>query len=57
LLYLLIVAVIVWQISKAFIRPPKADGSLKACPFCKMSIDAGASRCPHCTSQLTALNA
>ena len=55
LLYFLIVAVIVWQISKAFIRPPKANESLKPCPYCKMSIDAGASRCPHCTSQLEAV--
>ncbi len=54
----LIVAVVVWQISKIFVRPvPRADDSLKPCPYCKMSIDAGASRCPHCTSQLTALNA
>jgi large conductance mechanosensitive channel len=51
----LIVAFVVWQISKVFIRPPKADESLKPCPFCKMSIDAGASRCPHCTSQLEQL--
>lgn len=24
----------------------------KICPFCKSEIDIGASRCPHCTSQL-----
>ncbi|HEY8164974.1 MAG TPA: large conductance mechanosensitive channel protein MscL [Gemmatimonadaceae bacterium] len=54
----LIVAFVVWQISKVFIRPapPKPDDSVKACPFCRMSIDAGATRCPHCTSQLAALN-
>lgn len=52
----LIVAFVVWQISKIFIRPPKADESLKSCPFCKMSIDASASRCPHCTSQLGELH-
>jgi large conductance mechanosensitive channel len=54
----LIVAFVVWQISKIFIRPspPKADDSIKPCPYCRMSIDAGASRCPHCTSQLAALN-
>jgi large conductance mechanosensitive channel len=26
----------------------------KACPFCQTSIPIGATRCPHCTSQLTA---
>lgn len=24
----------------------------KPCPYCKMSIDINASRCPHCTSEL-----
>lgn len=24
----------------------------KICPFCKSEIDIGASRCPHCTSEL-----
>lgn len=23
------------------------------CPYCKMTLPAGATRCPHCTSQLT----
>ncbi|NBK97419.1 MAG: large conductance mechanosensitive channel protein MscL [Erysipelotrichia bacterium] len=26
--------------------------STKVCPYCKSEIDKGASRCPHCTSQL-----
>lgn len=25
----------------------------KVCPFCKSTIDLDATRCPHCTSQLT----
>jgi large conductance mechanosensitive channel len=52
----LIVAFVVWQISKAFIRPAKADDKIKPCPYCRMEIDSVASRCPHCTSQLAALN-
>jgi large conductance mechanosensitive channel len=46
----IIVGFVAWRISKLFIRDvPKKD-----CPFCKMSIDAGATRCPNCTSQLAA---
>ena len=51
----LIVGFIVWQISKAFIRPkPDAAPATKPCPYCRMTIDIAASRCPHCTSQLAA---
>lgn len=50
----LIIAFVVWQISKMFIKPePAVAGpTTKECPFCKMSIDASATRCSHCTSQL-----
>jgi large conductance mechanosensitive channel len=50
----LIVGFVAWRISKAFIRPAAAAAApaTKNCPFCKMSIDAAASRCAHCTSQL-----
>jgi large conductance mechanosensitive channel len=50
----LIVGFVAWRISKAFIRPaPAASGpATKPCPFCKMLIDAAATRCAHCTSQL-----
>ena len=47
----IIVAFVAWRISKIFIKPP---GATKNCPFCKMSMDAGATRCPNCTSQLAA---
>ena len=30
-----------------------ADPPIKACPFCTTDIPAAATRCPHCTSQLT----
>ena len=45
----IIVAFVAWRISKIFIKPP---GATKNCPFCKMSMDAAATRCPYCTSQL-----
>ena len=50
----LIVGFVAWRISKAFIHPAPAAAApaTKNCPFCKMSIDAGATRCAHCTSQL-----
>jgi large conductance mechanosensitive channel len=50
---LLIVALIAWRISRLFIRPA-AVAPTKNCPYCKMSMDAAATRCPSCTSQLNA---
>jgi large conductance mechanosensitive channel len=54
LLNFLIIGFVAWRISKAFIRPAPvaAAPATKNCPFCKMSIDAAATRCAHCTSQL-----
>jgi large conductance mechanosensitive channel len=48
----LIIGLVAWRISKVFIKPA-AEAPRKNCGFCKMSIDAAAIRCPHCTSQLT----
>lgn len=48
----LIVGFIVWRISKAFIRA-KAPAPVRTCPYCRMAIDEAATRCPHCTSDLT----
>jgi len=53
LINFLIVALVAWRISKLFIKPA-AEAPKKNCPFCKESIDAGATRCSHCTSQLAA---
>src|SRR5688572_10821524 len=54
LLNFLIVGFVAWRISKAFTRPAPAAAApaTKNCPYCKMSIDALATRCSHCTSQL-----
>lgn len=46
----LIVAFVVWRIAKLFEKPPAPPG--RTCQYCRMEIDAAASRCPHCTSQL-----
>ena len=52
----LIIGFIVWRISKAFIRPAAA-APVRTCPYCRMAIDEAASRCPHCTSDLTLVRA
>jgi len=49
-----IVAFVVFLITKALIKPDPPGPAEKACPFCGMTILAAATRCPHCTSQLTA---
>jgi large conductance mechanosensitive channel len=47
----IIIGFVAWRISKIFIKdaPPTPT---KKCAFCRMEIDAAATRCPHCTSQL-----
>jgi large conductance mechanosensitive channel len=47
----LIIGLVAWRISKIFIKPA-AEAPKKNCQYCRMSIDAAAIRCPHCTSQL-----
>jgi large conductance mechanosensitive channel len=35
------------------LRPPEAAAAnTKDCPYCRMAIPAGATRCPQCTSEL-----
>jgi large conductance mechanosensitive channel len=50
----LIVAFVVWRISKAFIKPaPAAEKpATRECPYCRSAIDARATRCAHCTATL-----
>jgi large conductance mechanosensitive channel len=48
----LIVAFVVWRIAKLFEKPAAPAAPARTCQFCKMEIDAAATRCPHCTSQL-----
>ena len=54
LLNFFIIGFVVWRISKAFIKPAPAAAAppTKNCTYCKMAIDATATRCAHCTSQL-----
>jgi len=47
----IIIGFVAWRISKIFIKP-EAVAPVKTCQYCRMSMDAAATRCPHCTSQL-----
>lgn len=49
LLNFLIIGFVAWRLAKAFIP----DTPTRTCQFCRMTIDPGASRCPHCTSDLS----
>ena len=50
----IIVAFVVFLLAKALIKPAPPE---RTCPYCGMTIAAVATRCPHCTSQLTAQTA
>ena len=49
----LIIGLVAWRISRIFIKPA-AEVPKKNCPYCRMSMDPAATRCPYCTSQLAA---
>jgi large conductance mechanosensitive channel len=48
--------IVVKQINRFTPKPAPAapPAPMKDCDYCKSSIPAAATRCPHCTSQLTA---
>ena len=48
----IIVAFVVWRIAKLLEKPAPPPPNMKDCQYCRMSMDAAASRCPHCTSQV-----
>jgi large conductance mechanosensitive channel len=56
LLKFVIVALVCWRLTVALIRPAKPDEkpATRDCPFCRQTIDARATRCAFCTSQLAA---
>jgi large conductance mechanosensitive channel len=51
LINFVIIGFVAWRISKVFIKPDP-DVPKKDCPYCRMSMDAAATRCPYCTSEL-----
>jgi large conductance mechanosensitive channel len=56
LLKFVIVGFVCWRLTLALIKPAKPDEkpATRECPFCRQTIDARATRCAHCTSQLAA---
>ncbi len=49
----LIIGLVAWRISKIFVTPA-VEAPKKTCPYCRMSMDPAATKCPYCTSQLVA---
>ena len=47
-----VIGLVAWRISKVFIRPEAAKAPTKVCDYCRSTVDALATRCPHCTSSL-----
>ena len=46
-----IIAFVVWRLSKMFIKEPPPD-EVKTCPFCKESNAIDASKCRACASEI-----
>jgi large conductance mechanosensitive channel len=57
LINFVVVALAIFFIVKTYLGSQKsregAAPTIKACPYCKTAIEIAATRCPHCTSQLT----
>ncbi|GAC1652625.1 MAG: large conductance mechanosensitive channel protein MscL [Gemmatimonadaceae bacterium] len=49
-----IIGFVAWRLAKLVIRQEDAKpaAATKPCPYCKMPVDAAATRCQHCTSAL-----
>ena len=47
----IVIAFVVWQISKSFIKEPPPD-EVKTCPFCKEPNAVEASKCRACASAI-----
>lgn len=54
LINFVVIGFVCWRITKLLIKEPKAAAkpATKECRFCYQVIDARASRCPDCTSEL-----
>jgi large conductance mechanosensitive channel len=48
-----VIAFVVYLISKRFIPPDPAPAATRTCPYCKEPVSVDASRCKFCTSELT----
>ena len=48
-----VIAFVVYVISKRFIPPEPAPAATRTCPYCKEPVVVDATRCKFCTSELT----
>lgn len=48
------VFLLVRTVNRLYPKPAAAATTTRECPFCKMQIPLGATRCPNCTSDLKA---
>jgi large conductance mechanosensitive channel len=48
-----VIALVVYVISKRFIPPEPAPAETKTCPYCREPVSVDATRCKFCTSELT----
>lgn len=55
LLNFVVIGFVAWRISKLLIKPEPAKPPTKTCDYCRSTIDVLATRCPQCTSALTAI--
>lgn len=51
----LIIGFVAWRLTRLFIKPetPGPQAATRPCPYCYTTVDARASRCQNCTSELT----
>jgi len=58
LINFLLIALVVFMLVRAYAKTQKpaeaAAPTTKECPYCKSAVPLAASRCPHCTSELSA---
>lgn len=59
LINFIVIGFVCWRLTKLLIKEPKtaAKPATKECRYCYQVIDARASRCPDCTSELSAVPA
>jgi large conductance mechanosensitive channel len=57
LIVALAIFMLVKAVNKLYTKPAEATPDTKPCPYCTMTVARAATRCPNCTSDLTALPA
>ncbi|HEU4629731.1 MAG TPA: large conductance mechanosensitive channel protein MscL [Gemmatimonadaceae bacterium] len=53
LIVALAVFLLVRAVNKLYQKPAPPTPDTQPCPFCTLTVSRSATRCPHCTSQLT----